>query len=880
MNTTRIVQALADITDSGLFERLATAILRKANPNYSSIVHTGVNARGTTVKSPVDGICFVQGADPPHMIVLHHTIAARRDLKKKWLQDPRGLNSQIGDLIKTAKLAAEERARTPNLCVTLVLTTNKEPDEALVRDVNAKGHAHKVQIDLWSCSRLADFLDNDPAGQWIRRKFLKIEQEQLSDELFHELSKKSLQIHKPISNPDTWISRTLDVTMMSSLQHDVTFLVGGSGLGKSVACYRRLRTHVENGGFGIVLRHKCIASVMTLDQAVERALRELHPSLSVGNTVALSFCSPTRPLLLVVEDINRSGQTQFLAERIAGWSQTSTTNDNNYHGAAPRWQLLCPLWPDAIPSMGDEIKKRIEPMIVTTGGFTKNEGREAVLTRARIEGRELSCLDAEETSHALGHDPLLIALHDPSKAANPSRTIGEFIDSSLLRVAQSSGYDHTASDYRYTLLAFVEEILANRQIEPAWNEIRNWPSLKEDSLRLLSHLVHQGEVIHLRGPSQDQRIFFRHDRVRDWLLADAVTELDRRNQLPEDILAEPFFAEVIGMALAWGRTESSFLKCVAQFNPLALFHALRLFGETTEPRHEFILDAINSWLESPTTHDSSNLYLRLEALAMLAETDSTRVPALVQKFHDRATSGDLARFRNGDLSGGIELCSHIEPGVSAPWRDTQIEHAKLRHGNKLTKALDEFIRREDLKESERIGALRLSGHIAAAGLAPAIEVCWLSDEERGNHLADYLWAFAQCCGDDPARYLGPVCNAWARLPEQSDVQGYPSPRHSLAADEICWAFRKWPPAKAINYFIERGSKDELRWPITYMLHGMDHPKAVVFVVQELAAIQCEDTDLFLPLLLFTSDDWRRLQKNENRPMSKASRDSLLSPTNS
>ncbi|HEX9867197.1 MAG TPA: hypothetical protein VGC99_01160, partial [Candidatus Tectomicrobia bacterium] len=87
MSAEKTVQALAAITDEGLFERLAMAILREANPTYRSLVHPGMNV-GKTVKSPLDGICFVQGADPPHMIAVHHTITARSDLEKKWLHDP------------------------------------------------------------------------------------------------------------------------------------------------------------------------------------------------------------------------------------------------------------------------------------------------------------------------------------------------------------------------------------------------------------------------------------------------------------------------------------------------------------------------------------------------------------------------------------------------------------------------------------------------------------------------------------------------------------------------------------------------------------------------------------------------------------------------
>lgn len=38
------------------------------------------DAAGKTVKSPLDGFCFVRGANPPHLIAVHHTITARDSL--------------------------------------------------------------------------------------------------------------------------------------------------------------------------------------------------------------------------------------------------------------------------------------------------------------------------------------------------------------------------------------------------------------------------------------------------------------------------------------------------------------------------------------------------------------------------------------------------------------------------------------------------------------------------------------------------------------------------------------------------------------------------------------------------------------------------------
>ena len=134
--------------------------------------------------------------------------------------------------------------------------------------------------------------------------------------------------------------------------------------------------------------------------------------------------------------------------------------------------------------------------------------------------------------------------------------------------------------------------------------------MQEEHLHLLSRLAHQGELLCFKGSSDDQHLLFRHDRVRDWLLADAASELCRRDVLTEQVLADPYFAEVIGTVLVWGRTNPDFLRRVAVLNPLALFQAFRLFGQASEPHHNGIFQAIHDWLDNPATHDRAKLHLR------------------------------------------------------------------------------------------------------------------------------------------------------------------------------------------------------------------------------------------------------------------------------
>src|SRR5581483_9022305 len=139
-------------------------------------------------------------------------------------------------------------------------------------------------------------------------------------------------------------------------------------------------------------------------------------------------------------------------------------------------------------------------------------------------------------------------------------------------------------------------------------------------------------------------------------------------------------------------TPLDWVNLVAKHSPLALFCALRFAGTSNAMVVARALDAINSWLATAETHETRNARLRWFAVGVLAETDQADIPKLALKFRDNLTAGWLARLRNGDLMGGIALCIDVEPGVTAPWRDLQIEHAKLRYGDTLVSALCQFLK--------------------------------------------------------------------------------------------------------------------------------------------------------------------------------------------
>lgn len=873
------IRKLANLTDAGVFERLATAILR-SDYRYTSLAHPGINVDGKTVKSPLDGITFLLGSSPPQMIAVHHTICAAKDLDNKWLHNPANVKPRgkkpaapAGDIIKTIEIIEEERKRIPDLQAILILTTNQEPSETLLRDVHAAGNAAKVDIDVWSRSRLADYLDNDPRGQWLRQQFLGINQVLLSHELLIELSKKSLELHRPPDQTEAWVDRALDKSIKDAKEAQVLFVVARSGEGKTIACYKRLQENIITDGFGLILSDDIVSSSSSIEQAIESALLKLCPSLISGcGAAALALSNKEKRLLIAVEDINRSGRGGVLLEKIARWGNW----DENK--TISSWQLLCPVWPQVVSSLEDKAREKINKSSVISSVFSSIEGASAVKCRRQLSGYPVTDLEASQISEALGHDPLLIALHDPIDTPDSPAIISKFFGNSLQRLAVDKG-EFSAAEYYKGILQLAEAMLLQRNIEPSWTELVEWSWIK-DQIPVIRHIAYKGEVVRLIGGFTDEKLVFRHDRVREWLLAQAAFGLIQRDTTSIEIIAEPYFAEVFGLAITNQNATVNEISTVAANSPLALFGAIKHFQKDMTSNQSAIVLELERWLNKPQMHSKKYNYIRAEAIRMLSEIDCSAVLPLISKFKEAEINWNAlrARYRNGDFLGGIGLCFRIKPGMNVIGYDYFHEHVKKRFGDELTNWLSSLLKNNQLDKPILVGALRLAGHIGEPALANAIRACWKNNNNRGNHLDDFLWAAAQCIDEDPATLLGPICDAWANLSDEGKEEGGASPRDNLAAYNIRWAFQKKIPNRTVKYFINRAGQSDLRWPITYMLHGVDDPDAVEFVANELAirSKELEGTDRCSPFIISATDEWKTQLETYGRAMSIVSRERLES----
>ena len=845
------------ITDPGLFEELATAVLREMDSRCRLLKQVGTNPAGITVPSPLDGITYVSDEGVRRMVAVHHTI--QRKLRPKWLTEP------DGDLPKTIGVFRSQKNRIPDLRATLILATNREPPEELIHEVEAAADQAGIDVDIYPGSVIAHFLDTDPKGQRLRQNYLGVSQTTLSQELLHELSVKSIK--EGVPDAEYWVTRAFDEQLAIHSLHPVSFVVGESGMGKTVACRKCLEAHLEGDGFGLLVTTEVLGKSRSLADAVDTTLRELHPPLAAGaGRDALSMTSETTPLLVVVEDVNRSASPAALLEKLATWGKTAQESEEPV-----RYRVLCPVWPRTTALLNDNAHKWVSNSSMPLSCFTEEEAIAAV---QRYRAEPLSVLDAKAVATALGCDPLLIALQgDDDTEPDPKAVVRSFVERSLARLAAGEG-QYTVGEYLTALKSLSLELLDRKQLKPSFADLIEWMGEQSNTVQQLREIVRPREVARLEGSGESESIVFRHDRVRDYLFADAVAHALCEGGLSQSVTSDPYFAEVIGIALASGKATRAGTNEVARVNPLALFSAMRHFRQPRTAAHQQIIDAASAWVDSKDPEAPGNDSLRQAVLWVLAECEGPHVRPPVERIDSTGSNwlGLRARFRNGDVSAGIGLCAQNEPGVGWVGHVELIEHVLGKSGSDLLTTLDSVLRRRDLTLAARKGALRLAGYASRPILSEALQRSWHLDAARQELLSDYLWACSQCCGEEPAKLLDPIFDAWATLPEEGEG-GDGSPRMSLGANHVRWAFRDRVPKNAIGYFHRRAVEPELRWPLLVMLNGIDHPDTVELVARELARQDEEGKDTTFGTTAV--DEWSQRPRFGGNLMQAASRQRLL-----
>ncbi|AKF43656.1 hypothetical protein ACQJ22_17885 [Pseudomonas fragariae (ex Marin et al. 2024)] len=873
-SSTDTLRRLAEMTDPAAFERVAAAVLRAAKPSiYENMAHPGVQPGGKTIKAPFDNVGWLSLPDGNSRLVCAAHTTEQKDLVGKWLHDPSSVKPRkpgkkptkpAGDLIKGIAEIEKLRADNPDLAVTFALTANTETSLELRVAVEKMAAASGVELDIWSVSRIAHFLDTDPTGQFIRQIHLGAPVELLSRDSLLKIGSQSIQDHTQENVRQESIHREDFVLTQGDY-----LVVGDSGMGKTTACLAALSARIDSGTPAIVIRTESVVMAVTIEAALDSELRRHEPSLEHGSGErALALCATDEPLMILFEDINRSTSPALLLNKILRWCLPSTTEGD----VGRSWRAVCPIWPRYLNVIQDQTGTLAVLTILRIDKYSQAEATMAVMKRAQVLKLSMDQGRATEIAYQLGCDPLLIGLHNLRSEAPASAVITSYIDQRIGIVANEDRY--TKTEVREALHLLIRRALQQRRLNPSWTEARSWIG-DRDTIEVLRSLMHEGSVIRISQSSPDELIEFRHDRVMHSLLSGSLAE-DLKTKLQPDYIIDPFFAEMVGGGAVQAEVPLENLVSLMESSPAIGAHALKISSEERSSYEYIAAQALAAWLQRQDAAKTSITNRKYIVARILAETTSKYTQNLVTGFSEdeRALWAPLleALFRNGNILAGLSLLSRYDLGVTVAGKQSLLSLVKRLYGERLISAVDAALRNPDLdqwaQQGHRTGALRLAGYIGSSALAQSIRLCWEQDDSTTRDLRSYLFAAARCCGGEDEATLGPVCDAWECLPDEPDAK-YGQPVERLAADGVDWEFGNYIPQDAISYFVNRAnSSEKLRWPITYMLRSIDHPAALEHIVRYAASSYFITADTL-------RRSWKQDYKKPARQMSLISRNHLL-----
>ena len=312
-----------------------------------------------------------------------------------------------------------------------------------------------------------------------------------------------------------------------------------------------------------------------------------------------------------------------------------------------------------------------------------------------------------------------------------------------------------------------------------------------------------------------------------------------------------------------------------QDSPLIAFFALQDAVSRKSDYAAIAANAVEDWLSLTATQSTAFFSRRLRALRILAEIDSPVVLKLTNKFPSEDQHQPLfeARFRNGEVVAALNWLTEYPFEANVGRRQELVDYVRSRSGDRLTASVAKVLESNDSQPRVIRGALYLAGYLEDPKLASAVRAAWEATAPGERDLEAFLWAAAKVCGEDAALTLGPVCDAWAALPEPDAHDFELQTRSSVAAHGLSWKFRDHPPRAALPYFVERAADKALRWPITYMLRGVDHPIAIQHHAEYIAELDREGKGGFANL--YIRDEWQRQSEDMGHSMSSASKRRLV-----
>lgn len=820
MNETNI--ALANITDAGLFERLASDVLRFAEPEiYKSISHQGMNPQGKTIKAPLDNVgwSYVNGEN--RVIAVAHTTTSRNDLETKWLRDldnvtPRkGKNptGNDGDLVKAIKELVKIRQGNTDLKARLALMCNSEEPQAIRIQAHQLASKHDIELEIWSNSRIASFLDIDPNGQTIRYKYFDVLPTVLSyEELLRIGGLSTLHLN---FKQELFVERD-DIKFQS-----LNLVIGTSGSGKTTICTNHILKKLGKRQPVLVLREENIQNSLNLDEAIEKELLRYSDRLiKECGRKALELCSSGNPLILLIEDINNTNNAEQLIEKINSWANNEK-----------RINILCPVWHQKISTLSLKLKEELSKngfSYLYLDNYTDEQALEALQKRCQLDEVDIDDLTLKHIAKQVGNDPLLLDLFNYREDGATDKILEDFVANTLEKIANQK--EKFRDDLEKTLLKSISYSIFNKVNVVNLNQLSNF--LSRDEKSDLRNILDDGGIIRL---DEKNNIIFRHDKIKFLLMAQAIQHTLEAEEYLE-FLTDPYFSETVGLSCFLAALDVKQLDLLTQHNFLIGIYTYYYSIKSNSEYSNTCLIAISNWLTNEENKKLGKSTLRFKSLTILNELVHPSVSKLLKLYpkQDRQHLFYECGFKNGNLIDGIRWIRFFPFEVNYLQVPLVINFVEKKYKNNLNIKIFELLKDKNTDIDIVNSLFVLIGYIGDNAYLEAIKIAIDNIEEKEKDYLYIFWVLSRICDESSVELLDRVLNYWNNLSEEED-QYQSSPKSSFTMYTLDFKFKYYLPTQSsIDYLLNYANKSDLKNYILWLLRLVDHPDVLEAQVNKLA----------------------------------------------
>ncbi|MNI07810.1 hypothetical protein D3C73_608250 [compost metagenome] len=801
---------------------MASDVLRFAEPEiYKSISHQGMNPQGKTIKAPLDNVgwSYVNGEN--RVVAVAHTTTSRNDLETKWLRDLNNVTPRKGgkatgsdgDLVKAIKELAKIRQGSINLKARLALMCNSEEPQEIRIQAHELASQHHIELDIWSNSRIASFLDNDPNGQVIRHKYFDVLPTVLSyEELLRIGSLSTLHLD---------FKQALFVERDDIKFQSLNLVIGTSGSGKTTICTNHILNKLGKRQPVLVLREENIQNSLSLDEAIEKELLRYSDRLIKGaGRKALEQCSSENPLILLIEDVNNTNNTEQLIQKINSWANNEK-----------RINILCPVWYQKISTLSLKLKEEL-----STNGFsylyldnyTDEQALEALKKRCQLDEVDIDDLTLKHIAKQVGNDPLLLALFNYSTGGATDKILEDFIINALEDIANKK--EKFRDDLEKTLLKTISYSIFNKINEINLNQLSSF--LTRDEKSDLRNILDDGRIIRL---DEKNNIIFRHDKIKFLLMAQAIQHTLEAEEYLE-VLTDPYFSETVGLSCFLASLEAKKLNLLTQRNFLIGVYTYYYAIKSKSEYSNTCLIIITNWLENKENQSLGKCTLRFKSLTILNELVDPSVSQLLKLYpkQDRQHVYYECGFKNGNLMDGIHWITFFPFEINYLQVPLVVEFVVKKYKNGLKNKIFEFLEAKNINISIINSLFIIIGYIGDKIYLESIKIAIDNIKEKEKNYLYIFWVLSRICDDDSVKMLDIILNYWNNLSEEED-QSQSSPKSSFTLYTLDFKFKYYLPTQAsINYLLDYANGSDLKKYILYLLRLVDNPAVLEAQVNNLA----------------------------------------------